>query len=148
MTAYLNLMFEIFKFLVMGAVIFAIFIGCVGLTQHVLVRVFGSPEGTVEKSDFEVASIFIGLVLAGIIIVPPIIVFVPPYENPEATKAAKACRDAAFAEGQSAAENGIPCEACPYGFNKQRYSITATAEYSAWMRGWTAKTIELKKGTK
>ena len=148
MTAYLNLMLEIFKFLVMGSVIFAIFIGCVGLTQHVLVRVFGSPEGTVEKSGFEVASMFIGLVLAGIIIVPPIIVFVPPYENPEATKAAKACRDAAFAEGQTAAENGIPCEACPYGFNKQRYSITATAEYSAWMRGWTAKTIELKKGTK
>lgn len=54
----------------------------------------------------------------------------------------------AYADGQTAAEHDLPETCCPYGFHKARYSITATEEYSSWMRGWTDKMIELKKGGK
>ena len=54
----------------------------------------------------------------------------------------------AYTDGQTAAEHDLPETCCPYGFHKARYSITATEEYSSWMRGWTDKMIELKKGEK
>ena len=54
----------------------------------------------------------------------------------------------AYTDGQTAAEHDLPETCCPYGFHKSRYSITATEEYSSWMRGWTDKMIELKKGEK
>ena len=54
----------------------------------------------------------------------------------------------AYTDGQTAAEHELPETCCPYGFHKARYSITATEEYSSWMRGWTDKMIELKKGGK
>ena len=153
MSSYIHMMIQLFNFILMMVVIFAVILGCCALVWHVLVRVYNRlrPYGLADdkemQRDLETASIFLGLVLAGVLIVPPVLVFGPKYtEDPETVKAQKASEDAAFAEGQLAAENGIPCEACPHGFNKQRYSVTATAEYSAWMRGWTAKTIELKKG--
>lgn len=49
-----------------------------------------------------------------------------------------------YAEGQTAAEHGLPCECCPYGYNKYKSSITPTTQFTAWMRGWTAKMIEQK----
>jgi|DEB3_MinimDraft_2_1074329.scaffolds.fasta_scaffold00042_3 hypothetical protein len=54
----------------------------------------------------------------------------------------------AYTDGQTAAEHELPETCCPYGFHKSKYSITATEEYSSWMRGWTDKMIELKKGEK
>ena len=51
----------------------------------------------------------------------------------------------AYSDGQTAAEHDLPETCCPYGFHKSRYSITATEEYSSWMRGWTDKMIELKR---
>ena len=54
----------------------------------------------------------------------------------------------AYTDGQTAAEHDLPETCCPYGFHKSRYSITASEEYSSWMRGWTDKMIELKKGEK
>lgn len=50
----------------------------------------------------------------------------------------------AYTEGQIAAENQLPETCCPYGFNKTKSSITATEEYSSWMRGWTDKMIEIR----
>lgn len=54
----------------------------------------------------------------------------------------------AYTDGQTAAEHQLPETCCPYGFHKSKYSVTATEEYSSWMRGWTDKMIELKKGEK
>lgn len=50
----------------------------------------------------------------------------------------------AYTKGQIAAENQLPETCCPYGFNKTKYSITATQEHSSWMRGWTDKMIEIR----
>lgn len=54
--------------------------------------------------------------------------------------------DAHYEEGQTAAANGIPCEACPYF--PSHYDPDYTLLREQWLKGWINKTIELKKGTK
>lgn len=57
---------------------------------------------------------------------------------------AKTVTDTQYEEGQVAATNGIPCEACPYF--PSHYDPDYTLLREQWLKGWINKTIELKKG--
>lgn len=65
--------------------------------------------------------------------------------NAAKTVAVNTETDAQYEEGQTAAANGIPCEACPYF--PSHYDPDYTLLRERWLKGWISKTIELKKGT-
>lgn len=49
-----------------------------------------------------------------------------------------------YEEGVKAAKYDLPCESCPYGPLKSRYSISPSEEMEAWMKGWTEESIRKK----
>lgn len=85
----------------------------------------------------------VAIVLFGLAIMGFILFGMASIGNKEQQNIAQAkSENTQFAEGETAAEHGIPCEACPYIPNSMNSYYGIYREQ--WLKGWIQKTIELK----